>query len=983
MHRPATTSEQMAPAEVADPVKAAEPPLKKLKRKLPTLPVSNKILGLLTELQKNVSPTKKEAHIQAIVHTMIDNHGEIESEANQYLLKRLVSGVAASTGESRLNYSAVLMRITREHSCSVSDIYGAVTKVYGDGGTFSDDYARGKIDRIVGSVVATAAVVRGASEKKVGPDVARSMVQTLRRAVVGDASKWGLGLVVVKVVCQLLSVAENVAALKKILWKWAEDRKLSHDGITLTLLLQMEYKLIPDTAMSAMYKDMDQIATALASMFESGFERNSISGKQECPVAWKLALEYSSTEKGREHTGGVAVFWDKVVSPKLADGVTNMEKNLLLRKLAPIALRLVRDDEKIELILNKLLIMKLSSGMFRTFTKKKKKSMKNDDFNKQLSELETELSNELAQICGDESVTVERRAWLAEMLVRWVCRYRRFAAGSEKIIMGIPQALDGVVAKDLVLRIIHSFLVPEGGSPQDVDRLRLAYLSALERIVAGHPELMGVFTAGVVVASAFVDTKSGNVESVQADDDEEATKLSTISDVALKNMKAFEKGLEKGNIKGLPSIHPVLGEECAAKAYAMLIDVLLKSKNYNVSAKHLEKATSVIHTVMKKKSNGFKLRNGADEVSQISDAIVKLNESDKAKSESNVVKCLALIADFLVVSNCDPARKKSGSVSKISEQLQKAVNSFGGDENEGKTENAPSSLEQTVHLLCVMCGEDERFGDMARLAAELLVESADDSVTAVLFDMLEAAMKGNEEEEDDEDSEMAEMGDEDEDDAVEVVSVDGDVNGGNDVEAGNTKPMEIDDDDGSENDLFDADIDPDKEDPQVLQRLDEHLSNHMKLLADKNKSAHEQRMRTNTKVERLLNIIQVIVNGIRLRVEKANAEVDKKAVVVMFDVFVRFVEFENWTAHAKRVSDICDKQMCRRKLYATEMKDVALVGEFADRLVEVGKRKNLGVLTNVVRRLLMVVKDVLEVRKGKKDRKRVKDVEEILEKLEK
>ncbi len=65
---------------------------------------------------------------------------------------------------------------------------------------------------------------------------------------------------------------------------------------------------------------------------------------------------------------------------------------------------------------------------------------------------------------------------------------------------------------------------------------------------------------------------------------------------------------------------------------------------------------------------------------------------------------------------------------------------YGHSEDSGDVK--ASALEQTVYMLCAMCAGDANHGVVAKMGIELLGETIDDSVTAVIFDMLDAAKKG-------------------------------------------------------------------------------------------------------------------------------------------------------------------------------------------------------------------------------------------------
>ena len=163
-------------------------------------------------------------------------------------------------------------------------------------------------------------------------------------------------------------------------------------------------------------------------MFETGFPLNynkiddTDTSSSMCPIAWELALRYCATKKGREVFGGVSAFWKVIVIPNLITKVQNLDKNLLLRALLPIAVGLLDETETTEDVLNGSMLVKLGPAVYSSLVKRKKKMSKHENSQyKQLNALDAVLPAQLAKVCTDLKITEKRRAHIAEMLMRWVC----------------------------------------------------------------------------------------------------------------------------------------------------------------------------------------------------------------------------------------------------------------------------------------------------------------------------------------------------------------------------------------------------------------------------------------------------------------------------------------------------------------------------------------------------------------------------------
>jgi len=1024
------------PAEV--PTSNIENVAKKLvgkKRSLPKLPISSKISGLLHDLQKNLNPRIRESKIQAIVHSMIADEDGLSSESNAYILKRLINGVASSLGHARGNYAATLMRITSDHpKASIDELYGDVLRVYGEKGSFKDDYSRGPLEKSLGALIATSAVVRGAHDKsshKITADTARSMLRTLRQSVTGEALKWNLTPAVMRIVPEILNNVEDISQLKKVLWRWAEERKTYHDGISIALILVMNYKLVPEESIAKLYDTLSDISKPLMAMFETGFPLNHpADGDSICPIAWELALRYCATKKGREVFGGVSAFWKVIVVPNLITKVQNLDKNLLLRSLLPIAVGLLDETETTEDVLNGSTLVKLGPAVYSSLVKRKKKmSPRESSQYKRLTTLNSVLPAELAKLCTDLKIPEKRRAHIAEMLMRWVCANCFLAPGCEKLIADIPRLLPQAMAGELVSKLLFCYLLPERSTKQGIEKSRWAYLSALIRLVSVHEKFAPLVSQTVILSSLFTQSDGSDDEEVGTTLPDKLKHGKVISLNALpgdvvKQIKRARKEAEKGEFskKTFVSPDPALSADYAGRAFSRIIELFLKGQKSETVAGSFTAAANILSSASSESNADFlEFRNESEEFEGRRKVLTELNELETP--HSGLKKCLLLIGNFLLLLSCGLDLKKEldtlAAIDKLFPLFFEAADNLKNYNNSKQRnvddDDAPNALEQTIHLLCLMCGEDGTFASVAKTAAELVGEYADDSVTAVLFDMLDAAAKREEAEEMDDDDSEEEDGEEEDSDGEEedvadkVTKMDGkdpgDVEGedsDDDEDGGGSNSddaMEVDDendeekgDDGADGDssaedegdtdILDVDIDPDTEDPKVLAAFDNHLSNHMKLLENEKKEALQGKLRSRQKVSRMLNLISVVGNALRLRVERKQGEKgDKKTVAVFFDLILRLVEFfGGFDSHKMRVATICEKLMSRKQCFIQELSgDLGeLRMEFAERLRKiVGSRKKMGRLNTVVRRLVRIL---VESENDEKNRKKIETYFVALEK---
>lgn len=996
----------MAPSEKSDEVVKSDsssgessqgatenqPPAKRLKT---VIPLPNKILMNLQTAHKELQPAHREALIQSCVHYSLTDKEGLSSPGNQYLLKRLITGVSASVGSSRQNYATILMRLTNAHAkfekkAPVVDVvYAAVVQVYGENGSFKTDYQRGLLDKTLGSLAATSAIVRGARKAKMSLDTARQIVRVLRHTVSGIANKWSLAPAVIGVLRELLDTVRgksHMQPLAKPLWKWAEERKGTHDGLTLALLMRLEYKMMTEDAFRSLYTSIADLSTPLLAMFDTGFpldRKIDPDGPEmfiddlpdvyvsfhDCPLTWALMLKYLATPEGRKHLGGVSTFWNELVTPSLQTRVHNTEKKLLVRSIVSMSIVLCAEDEPQEAVLSSYTLNLCTQIPWGKSHKTLGKTRAVTTLQR-LNQLREDCPSELMALCSSNKLSESRRAFLAEYIVRWVAVNTGIGNGKDrdKLVANIPEAVPSSMIDRFFSKLLYCFLCSNAPTQKSLDVSREIFLSVLSRTISEHPDLEPLMIHVCIMASIFCPTTVVPFK----------TRTRRLGEkIALEPVPAsFEITVEqlqnelttKSFSTKLPAATPQFSDSVAKECFSRLQEVLLKALNARKVADRVKFAVRLLDNCIENaKQLDVKLRSKLSltlDDSNTPECFKGLRNSVKqldaaADSATCIHECLALIGGYLQIMFFEPESQQFASLEKLSNLFSEAVNKLTSDSNE--EQDTPSALEQTVHLLCCMCDESEHFATVAKSAIGLLGQSAGDSVTAVLFDLLDAARKGEtehdlkevseEEEEEDEDD-----GDEEDDDAFMVIDA-----GGNGAQAATGKdkadPEEGDadamKDDAPEKagdkmeittpeaeqdtDILDADVDPDTEDPAVLNAFDKHLSNHMKLLTEKRVKTKANKSKKKAKIIRLLKLIESFGNSLRLRVERKNEEVDKKTVAVFFDIFVRLIEFMcseefDTSKYAKNVTPICAKLLSRKQVLVDGLAGLDIIGEFASRL---------------------------------------------------
>eukprot|EP00171_Calliarthron_tuberculosum_P010545 IDg10545t1 len=253
---------------------------------------------------------------------------------------------------------------------------------------------------------------------------------------------------------------KDMQPLAKLLWRWAEDRKNAHDGLTLALLMRLEYNIMTQDAFTKLYTSIADLSTPLIAMFETGFpieKKSDPEGPQMefddlpevsvssrgCPLVWALTLKYLSTNHGRKHLGGISAFWNEFVTPSLQIFVHSVEKKILVRSMLPISIALCNEDEPQEAVLSNLTLNVCTQSLFTHAVKKNHGNTRARATVDRLRQLWEELPAELMSLCASNKQSESRRAFMAEYIVRWVAENKGLGRplDVDRLIANIPEAV--------------------------------------------------------------------------------------------------------------------------------------------------------------------------------------------------------------------------------------------------------------------------------------------------------------------------------------------------------------------------------------------------------------------------------------------------------------------------------------------------------------------------------------------------------------
>jgi hypothetical protein len=293
---------------------------------LKKLPVGKAVLSTLDGLRTVLPPLQRRAQASALLSALRAGGAQTlcaDAADVSYVLRRLCTGAAASSGGARMGMTLALSALTRsllDDASQIGDntaadtfsaVVDAVAGVYGSEGSFMADYSGADRERALGTVAACAAIVASldgfASDaaskppaKKLksvpgsglangsggriagqvsrlnlisGPS-ARNIALMLRASAFANDGKWSLGCAAVEVLrTLLLFVKQGIfdKFLAKVLLKWSKTHVNMPDGVALSLVLRVEFGFFSSEILKDLYPSRATLHTALVSCFEQGF----------------------------------------------------------------------------------------------------------------------------------------------------------------------------------------------------------------------------------------------------------------------------------------------------------------------------------------------------------------------------------------------------------------------------------------------------------------------------------------------------------------------------------------------------------------------------------------------------------------------------------------------------------------------------------------------------------------------------------------
>lgn len=192
----------------------------------------------------HLKPSTRERVIQRHVEMTIEDELLLTSETSMYILEHIISGLASSTGSVRSNLASSLSRVVEVHffasgSEALDLVVDAIVRVYGDrnGGT---------LDEALGMLAAISVLPRCVRQRDISASSCRNNVRLLRGGAGSIRSRsWNLLPLVLSILKHFLNelvMLGKIGFVASELLSWTEEQTRTYAGLTVALLLLLEYK---------------------------------------------------------------------------------------------------------------------------------------------------------------------------------------------------------------------------------------------------------------------------------------------------------------------------------------------------------------------------------------------------------------------------------------------------------------------------------------------------------------------------------------------------------------------------------------------------------------------------------------------------------------------------------------------------------------------------------------------------------------------
>jgi hypothetical protein len=733
------------------------------------------------------------------------------------------------------------------------------------------------------------------------------------------------------------------------------------------------------------------------------------------PLQWSLALKLATqTNADTPHWGDVQEFWNECVCSLLIRGSESKDKKTLALAMLPVAVVGCPDVVSFSAVLNDDVGSLLASLKGRRQSSRGKATSSSGVSVRRRKE-DTESYDRLVSVSTGvgqavlDCIRQKQRsglkhagAWV-ERFIDWTIRCRISGDLLRQDVLKFALSMMSAAEIDNLFRVVVKALAEPKCSPRDVAPLRMEAVQFLFNMACAREEL------GLDIAKLFAlycsfssnGMFSGDKSSVAEKHVRERNlkRHRVAENDGQLTIKAMHRHLPKKSelsvdfepsFAGLAPIPvPEILAPTAHGIFRRLMDLVLKGKCSLLS----DVFGFVLHLSSMQASLAIKHRTYSDIlVAPIESVQTLLVNIEKPPVSHPVLRALRTLAQFMfllmhdssgrapgndeqsiplsvyvktttLMAKCVDAVRREiedpGNAELLASSFAKPMDSTaeGKDGIDGASENEddrpPTALEQTTYIIAILCQQhSSMLRSVASIAFDTIGELANESVSAVIFDLMDSPeVAGGPGDAEPDDGDHGDSGSDSVVSDEEVgMSVEADF-APIAEEACDDKPLDVskhieldhearsttkekssgrdsidknsdqEDDGSSEADGDTMDMLVDDEDPGMLEVYDKHLSNHMQLLkVDKARSrrARLRSTRISSSVARLLDLVELLARRFRLRLELTDdTMINPGATYSFLDLIVRLMEFlyENddsaGLSHISRVVSIFQKHLDR------------------------------------------------------------------------
>eukprot|EP00172_Hildenbrandia_rubra_P003184 Plantae.Rhodophyta-Hildenbrandia_rubra.ctg478.p1 GENE.Plantae.Rhodophyta-Hildenbrandia_rubra.ctg478~~Plantae.Rhodophyta-Hildenbrandia_rubra.ctg478.p1 ORF type:complete len:1249 (-),score=177.38 Plantae.Rhodophyta-Hildenbrandia_rubra.ctg478:3302-7048(-) len=562
-----------------------------------TIPLNQNALQLLTLAKKKLSPKERLRNAEKLSSSVID---QLESDSSpvednkvppvlQYLLNRLIRGIAASHGGSRINFACILTTLIRTLDRLKDDgrdyakqdlrahVLTLIENVYGSGNYEGDDR-----ERVLGIVCSTAALVQSISSspsqwKGCDPSMLQRLLVLLSQAVCESSNKWIVGEATVQIFQMMLDSGVSVGTENAgLLMDWCNTRKHSSDGLALAVLLHTRQKVLDATKFQKLYPDVD---TFCSSLFANGSASVRVHRTQEerfrgfaheayeLPLSWELAVKFILKQKNQRILNATfAHFW-KTVEQSLVLGESRGTQKILALQLVLFVYKEATGIDVVATVLSKrvaaLLISMITSrkvvvegskvvGVLRT---------KSDEEAAIVKQFAVEFFSQLKNVTGANR-SIEGVAF--QNVLAWLIEEAALIPFTGDNLKSYFQRIDDDHIKKVLVSVVDAFANPPGKAAIDKYRINLlTLLSSLGEI----DNSWSIDIAEVLLLYGFFTPVK-----------KETAKIKKAPSALRGNFRLYhgsKRALDFVGVAPIPS--PLISDHVATRATSSLFRILLSS----------------------------------------------------------------------------------------------------------------------------------------------------------------------------------------------------------------------------------------------------------------------------------------------------------------------------------------------------------------------------------------------------------------------